>query len=474
MALDLNKTKKTFRIKIDSSNLSPKSDLINPWDRPKILTNKTNSKNESKSKLQTNSTTKKSQFVNTHQKTNKKIKPIGDQLGINQGSIGGPMGGPIGDQLGINQGSIGDQLGINQGSIGGPMGGPIGDQLGINQGSIGDQLGINQGSIGGPKWSYQQLVGSEKKLIEIIFNDLKFSPSKETRPMSLDFLTKSVKSTKHYVKTVIKRLVAKQCIERIQGKSGKGGWTIFKLNETIYQQMAQNQLGINQGSIGDQLGINWGSIGDQLGINQGSNGGSNGGSAPPSSSSSINNYNNTNTTNEVETDKESQLTDEWILIQTPETLKGLGLGKSHIIQIKNQYQFTSQQVAEFLDLYAYDLDQGELDKLKTRGINPVRYFFGCLKQGGYNSVHGGFKSPEEQAGEDQMALLETRKKAKDEKRKRLEDLAFGEWREKITDDEIKRVVPLRGFETYGQKIHDIRVKDYFVQNEMKKFLEELQ
>ena len=42
MALDLAKTKKTFKVKIESSQLKNKSDIINPWERPTVSQPSTN------------------------------------------------------------------------------------------------------------------------------------------------------------------------------------------------------------------------------------------------------------------------------------------------------------------------------------------------------------------------------------------------------------------------------------------------
>ena len=60
------------------------------------------------------------------------------------------------------------------------------------------------------------------------------------------------------------------------------------------------------------------------------------------------------------------------------------------------------------------------------------------------------------------------------KRGRVSLFAFNQWREKKTDEEIKRLIPLRNFETFGQTIHNERAKDYFIKNEMENFLRELQ
>ena len=53
---------------------------------------------------------------------------------------------------------------------------------------------------------------------------------------------------------------------------------------------------------------------------------------------------------------------------------------------------------------------------------------------------------------------EKKKKEKQE----LEDFAFSDWREKTSDDEVKRLVPLRSFENFGEIFHNARPKDYFV------------
>ena len=64
------------------------------------------------------------------------------------------------------------------------------------------------------------------------------------------------------------------------------------------------------------------------------------------------------------------------------------------------------------------------------------------------------------------------KKEKEENKKRLENLAFEEWREKTPDEEIKELVPPGGWTPLGD-MHLKVVKDYFEQNEMDNFLKGL-
>ena len=312
------------------------------------------------------------------------------------------------------------------------------------------------------KNTFFALSGIQKELLEVLYSSCRNMGQKVTQKLSIQYLKEQVNKDTGTTKNAVHRLIKKHLISKYQFKNGRGGWTQYRLTDSVYSELLQNETGSKVVANYQQTGskVVAQPVAEVV-------------ASPPSSISSILNNINTNTTSSLTSDEGTQLSPEWSNIQTPEILKELGFGKKHISDMKRNFKFSALDIQELLDLYAYDLGQGELDKLKSRNINPVRYFFGCLKKGGYNSVHGGFKSPEEQAQEDQMALLEKRKKEKEKNRKNLEALAFNEWIEKTPDEEIKKLVS-PGRLAFMGFVHKPMVQGYFIKNEMEKFLEELQ
>ena len=120
-----------------------------------------------------------------------------------------------------------------------------------------------------------------------------------------------------------------------------------------------------------------------------------------------------------------------------------------------------------MEAFAYDLQNGEKERLKGRGINPIGYFFGAMKQGGYNSLSEGFKTSEEHAIDEMLARLETRAKKKEEKNKKLEDLLFKEWVETKSKNEL--VALEKPVMDYMDSLHLASLKGYFLDNEMEEF-----
>ena len=375
---------------------------------------------------------------------------IREPLGNDKGTIEEPHKGTIRERLGNDKGT----KVLKQKNKKYPLGYPLGNR----EKGIREPLGNHKGT----KSNIYSLSGNEKKILKHLFLNC-YQQGLRVARVILYEITKTLQiSSKSVCATTLKRLVKKEIILRKGGKRGNGGFADYEIPESIYQHLILDNL---------ELGNDKGTIREPLGNHKGTDKGTDKGTSPPSSSSNNNNI-NTITTRPQMSDQKDRLISEWDIIQTPEILKELGFGKKHISDMKRNFKFSASDIQELLDLYAYDLEQGELDKLKSRNINPVRYFFGCLKKGGYNSVHGGFKSPEEQAQEDQMALLEKRKKEKEKNRKNLEALAFNEWIEKTPDEEIKKLVS-PGRLAFMGFVHKPMVQGYFIKNEMEKFLEEL-
>ena len=113
-----------------------------------------------------------------------------------------------------------------------------------------------------------------------------------------------------------------------------------------------------------------------------------------------------------------------IPVAIPQALLDIGLKNNHIKQIQSKFDVSDDELSKSLEAYAYDLGKGELNKIKARGISPIKFFFGAIKNGGHNPVREGFKTSEEWAEIEMATRLEQREKERKERKEKLETLLF--------------------------------------------------
>ena len=229
----------------------------------------------------------------------------------------------------------------------------------------------------------------------------------------------------------------KGAINKSEFKDGRSGGTKYTIPDYIYNDMLQIQRGskVDQNQIKSRLKVD-SKVGhkvDQI---------------IPSSSNNLNTI----------TTEDRNLNE----IQIPPILKEKGFGLSHLKQIISKYDFSISKIQGFLEAYAFDLQNGQGKKLEARGTNLIGYFFGALKNGGYNTVSKDFKTSEDQAREDQLRALEERKKIREEQEGRIFELKFDEWLEKKGREELVKLVPPIG--DYLGTIHRSGLKDFFKEN----------
>ena len=318
--------------------------------------------------------------------------------------------------------------------------------------------------------AFCELSGLQQILTKIVFYYCNENASDVTPPISISYLAEMAKSSIKSVKVTIQRLAKKGVISKHRFKNGRGGWTQYKIEKRIYSELLTseqtgNKLTTNWQQTDNKLTTNWQQTSNKLATQL---------TTTSPSSNSLPNTKNTNTTNNQKHDQKREEEKEWGLIQTPEVLKKIGMGKLFIEQAKNKFQFSSKEFVGFLEAFAYDLENGELERLKQRKIqNLLGYFYGALRNGGYNSVTGNFKTSEEIGEEEAIAYLEQRKKGKEERKEKLTALLLEEWIESKTREEIIKLVPPMVYSPMGD-LHMVLVKDYFIENEMGEFQRNLE
>ncbi len=293
------------------------------------------------------------------------------------------------------------------------------------------------------KTSFKQLSGLQKKLTEVIYSSCRENGNKVSHPLSINYLAEISQSTIGSIKMSTRRLVKKGVISKENFKNGRGGWTEYRISNEIYSevlfQQTDNKLITNHQQTSNKLPTK---LVTKLVTNDSSS--------------------NSNTLNTITTNKILEQ------IQTPQNLKSLGFGIGHIKQLKEKFHLSIDEIQKNLESFAYDLDNGELERLKGRGIqNIIGYFFGAIKSGGYNSIINGFIPAEELAEQEMLERLERKKTERKEREIKLKELLFEEWLETKTKDDLVKINP--PMINYMDSFHKAALKGYFVDNELEKF-----
>jgi len=293
------------------------------------------------------------------------------------------------------------------------------------------------GSKLGANTTFKQLSGLQRTLVETIYYSCRAIGSKISHPMAISYLSEVAKASIGTTKNALNRLVKKGIISKENFKNGRGGWTEYRLADYFYSEMLQTISDSNLVANGKQSGSKLVSqlVAEPV-------------ATAPSSS-------NSNKLNTITTEEGSS---EWDGIQTPRILKDLGFGKGHINQIKNKFQYSPEEVQNFIEAYSHDIEIGKLLE-KRKHISPIGYFFGALKNGGYVSSTAGFKTSEELAIEEQVRGLEERKKKRLELENKRFQLSFEEWLANTPDEMKKTIVEPIG--EFMGTFHKVGLEDYF-------------
>ena len=294
----------------------------------------------------------------------------------------------------------------------------------------------------------------EELLLNFLYETCSSLGQRQTEKIPNRDAIKVLKTSSGSLRSLILRLKKKGFLNVLKTKNGPSGWRIYELPNFTYKHFS-NKRHIQRASLKREESVTNASQRASLGA-----------SLTPSSSNSNILLNNTITT-------QPSKNYDWLQdIQTPENLKSLGFGVNHIKQLKEKFSLTPEQIQNGLEAFSFDLTQGELERLKTRGIqNIIGYFFGAMKSGGYNSVSDGFISAEDLAEKEMLERLERKQKERKERKEKLEALLFEEWLETKNKNEILEIErPVSG---YLDIIHKAGLKDYFLKNEFDNFKKEV-
>ena len=289
-------------------------------------------------------------------------------------------------QLTVSQPSVNRQSTVSQPSVN--------RQSTVGQPSANRWPTVGQPSVEKPlNIDLNSLSGKKLKFIKFIFAQCRISGELKTNIVTNEVLKNTLSTSFNSIRTLIWELKKDGYIDYETLKKGRIGMRRFILSKEIYKQC------IISSTVGQPLANRQPTVGQP--------------SVMGPSSSILLEFKDTNTTSTnspTEIDKESwadvgeefpikkvEDDNEWELIQTPEFLKKLGFGGKHIKSMRRNFDLSASEIQESLEMYNHDLMNGKLEQLKSMGKNPISFFFGCIKRGGYNLIHEGFQTIEELA-----------------------------------------------------------------------------
>jgi hypothetical protein len=256
----------------------------------------------------------------------------------------------------------------------------------------------------------KKLSGIQKSIFYYIINICSARNALETGNVLSSDLANAANCSVGSAKTSLVRLLEKHLVLRLPGKACRGGHMVLGMTTEIQAAAIQAHHALfNPPKM---------TFSDN-------NTGNNTGNTPPYSSSSYKN----NTTTTV-------LPEEWQKINF-ETLKHIGFSETQLRQLFDSNMTGPELVQDALNRFAYSLQHS----IKVKAYNdPLNVLMGVLRKG-QRWVEPNYVPPKELA---LRQLLEEKRKQKEQQElmiKELVELEFPDWRRKLTEDEIKMIVP---------------------------------
>ena len=111
--------------------------------------------------------------------------------------------------------------------------------------------------------AYTSLVGLQKELILLIYNECNKSRSKVTNPLTIEFIFSLIRYKKSSVKAAIRRLEKKGYIKRYSFKNGRGGWSQYTIPDHLFHEILNLETSAKLESKWSQTEVK---LGSQVGL----------------------------------------------------------------------------------------------------------------------------------------------------------------------------------------------------------------
>lgn len=189
-----------------------------------------------------------------------------------------------------------------------------------------------------------KVVGLQRQVLFTIFSILQSNGSRASPPIAIQIIADRVNTTVGNTQNAIKELIKKNLVLRKDFFRGRGGWTIYELDEAIYSTLDKERIRESLESL------------QRISIQQS---GAITRETPPISSSSL------NISKELNTNE----------FKIPEALKKV-ISKKEIESLLSKQLLTEDELTQSLEHFAYDYEHG-----LVRSKSPVNLLFGLCRTG---------------------------------------------------------------------------------------------
>ncbi len=198
--------------------------------------------------------------------------------------------------------------------------------------------------------SFSQLVGLQKKIIEIVYRFCRVNGEKTTDKISLEFLASNCKASTAVVQVTTRRLISKGVLTKFDSKEGRGGWTRYSLPEIVYKELFQyeteNKLSTNTEQTENKLSTQ-----------------------PRTEPRTSVPYSSSN-----DFDKKNTITTGAEFLTIPENLRRFGISTVNLQNLINLGKATQEVIERSLGALSFDVENGKTGNL-------ANIFFGVLGTG---------------------------------------------------------------------------------------------
>jgi hypothetical protein len=252
--------------------------------------------------------------------------------------------------------------------------------------------------------SFSALSGLHSKIVLFFFDDCFLRGEKQTRNLSIEYVSNCVESTVSSVKKTIQRLEQRCIIFRTAYKDGRGGWSQYQLHAQIYQELLLTKAQVGSTKVETK----WRP-------------------AEPAEAKPA-----------PEVQASNQLPADWSQVDC-EPLSSIGFTGTHVRQIFGDKKLTAKDVQDSIHYFAFDLSRNGRAKL-IKG-NPIGFFMGILRKGNLYTPPANYESVEDIERRRRIEALYRLESQRIAERKKLEDLEFQKWKANLSIDERKTLVP---------------------------------
>lgn len=297
--------------------------------------------------------------------------------------------------------------------------------------NITDNIIGNTNNIGYLVDAIRKLSGIQKNMFEYVLNVCVARGTYDTGNLLSSDLATAANCSIGSAKTSLIRLIDKHIVIRHPGKASRGGHMVLGITKEIQAAAGRAQQALYNPFKMSHSGNTTDNVTNNI--------------SPYSSS-----FNNKNITT-------TSLPEEWKKIDF-EVLSQIGFGEMQLKQLFESGKTDPLIVQESINHFAYGLQNS--DKVKAYG-SPLNVLMGVLRKG-QAWREANYVSPKEQAL--QQILDEKRKKKEklDSMVNELVELEFPEWRKKLSEDDIKQIVPIDVYNTKMSAAIQASLRTHFI------------